>query len=862
MPLCIPEIHRKRSVFSILAILLALAALVGSLAAPAAARTRKGDKFLAQGKDREVHKDWDGALDFYQKALEEDPTDPGYQLEVHQARFQASEAHVKLGLKLRKDGRLAEALLHFEKAFGIDPSSSVAEQEIRTTTQMMEREKKKGADSDTRGLTPSQLAKRNTEDRIDSMLPVPELKALSPQPINVKMSNSAKVLFETVGKLAGINVLFDPEFKEANKQSIELTGATLNEALDYLAIVTKSFWKPLSANTIFVTQDTTTKRRDYEEQVMKVFYLSNVTTPQELQEIVTAVRSVADIQRLFVYNAQNAIIARGEADRIALAEKIIHDLDKPKSEVVVDVVVLQVSSDMTRTLGAALSSLSIPVNFAPRSSISTPSSTSTTTTAATSTPVSSTVGTGTTTGTTTTGTATSIPLAYIGKVNTEDFSTVLPSGMLQAVLSDSGTRVLQSPQIRSVDNQKATLKVGEKEPIASGSFQPGIGGVGINPLVNTQFTFIDVGVNVDLTPKVHENGEISMHVEVEISSVQSYVNLGGISQPIIAQQKVIHDIRMKDGEVNLLGGLKQVQDSSTVSGIPGLSSIPVIKWLFSTKTVNKSSQELLIALIPHIVRRPDYSEEELRAVSVGNATVVKLNYAQAAQPDGGPAPKDGGASTPANAPAGAPMTRPAPAVNPPAAVNSPAAPPITTPQANTPPPASTSTAGKPPAAPQAYSPPPASTSTAGKPPAAPPVTPQGDVSVTFVPAQIDQVLGQPFKVSLIMTNATDLFSAPLQIKYDPKVLKLDDATQGDLMASDGQHVTLTKNIQNDAGEADFTLNRPPGVNGVTGSGMLVTLSFTAIGRGPASISAPAFSPSNSQGQPIFNSSPLVNVNVQ
>jgi len=795
------------------------------MAVPAAARTRKGDKFLAQGKEREGHKDWDGALDFYEKALAEDSTDPGYQLEVYQARFQASQAHVSLGLKLRKDGKLAEALLHFEKAYGIDPSSSVAEQEIKTTTQMIEREKKKGADSDTRSLTPSQLAKRNSEDKIDSMLPVPQLRALNPQPINLKMNNQpVKVLFETVGKLAGINVLFDSEFKETNKQSIELTGATLTEALDYMAIVTKAFWKPLSANAIFVTQDNTTKRRDYEEQVMKVFYLTNVTTPQELQEIVTAVRSVADIQRLFVYNAQNAIIARGEADRIALAEKIIHDLDKPKSEVVVDVLVLQVSSDMTRTLGAALSSLSIPVNFAPRSIISTPSST-TNNTASTSTP--NTNGTGvtpTTTGTTA-STAASIPLAYIGKVNTEDFSTVLTSGMLQAVLSDSGTHVLQSPEIRSVDNQKATLKVGEKEPIASGSFQPGIGGVGINPLVNTQFTFIDVGVNVDLTPKVHDNGEISMHVEVEISSVQSYVNLGGIQQPIIAQQKVIHDIRMKDGEVNLLGGLKQLQDSTTVSGIPGLSSIPVIKWLFSSKTVNKSSQELLIALIPHIVRRPNYTEEEMRTIAVGNATVVKLNYAPHAPAEGEP-------KSPIPL---APGTPTVPAVTPPAPAGAQVSPPAAAPPVNSPPPATA------PAAPAA---------------------PQASASVNFVPAQVDTIMGGSFSVNLVMANATDLFSAPLQIKYDPKVLKLNDVVQGNLMASDGQQATFTKNIQNDAGEADITLNRLPGTGGVTGSGMLVTLSFTTIGRGSVAVSVPAFSPSNSQGQPISNSSPLLTVNVQ
>ena len=818
-----PGTHRSCSVFRSLAILLGLAALVGCLAVPAAARTRKGDKFLAQGKDREAHKDWDGALDFYQQALAEDPTDPGYQLEVHESRFQASQAHVTQGLKLRKEGSLGQALVEFQKAYGLDPSSSVAEQEIKTTTQMIEREKKKGADSDTRSLTPSQLAKRNSEQKLESILPVPQLRALNQQPINVKMNNQpSKILFVTVGNLAGVNVLFDPEFKDTNKQSIELTGVTLNEALDYLSIVTKTFWKPLSANTIFVTQDNTTKRRDYEEQVMKVFYLTNVTTPQELQEIVTAVRSVADIQRLFVYNAQNAIIARGEADRIALAEKIIHDLDKPKSEVVVDVLVLQVSSDMTRTLGAALSSLNIPVTFAPRSSISTAASSGTT--GSTSTANNNSTGTGGTAGTAA-STASSVALADLSKVGTHDFSTVLPSGTLQAVLSDSGTRVLQSPQLRSVDNQKATLKIGEKEPIASGSFQSGVAGVGVNPLVNTQFTFIDVGVNVDLTPKVHDNGEISMHIEVEISNVESYVNLGGISQPIIAQQKVIHDIRMKDGEVNLLAGLKKMQNSTTVSGIPGLSSIPVIKWLFSTKTVNKSSQELIIALIPHIVRRPDYTEEEVRGIAVGNATVVKLNYAQ---PQTAAEPAQKSAAPPAaGTPAASLATPPGSSANPLGA------PPVTAPQANAPP-------------------------SATPPSAMPPV----NTTVNFVPDHYETIMGQSFNVNLTMSNATDLFSAPLQIKYDPKVRKLTDVVQGSLLSGDGQQATFTKNILNDTGEADITLNRLPGTGGVTGSGMLVTLSFTTLSRDTTSVSVPAFSPTNSQGQPISNSSPLLTVTVR
>ncbi len=675
---------------------------------------------------------------------------------------------------------------------------------------------------------------------------MPELRPLNPQPINLKMVNQpGKVLFETVGKLAGINVLFDPEYTTPKPQSIELSGATLDEALDYLSIITKSFWKPLSANTIFVTQDNTTKRRDYEEQVMKVFYLTNVTTPQELQEIVTAVRSVADIQRLFVYNAQNAIIARGEADRIALAEKIIRDLDKPKSEVIVDILVMQTSTTITKNLSAAITpnGLNLPITFAPRASITTPAAATTATTATTSTATAaSTASTTPATTTTPTGTSTggSIPLAYIGKINTEDFSTVLPSGMLQAVLSDAGTKVLQSPEIRSVDNQKASIKIGEKEPIASGSFQPGVAGVGINPLVNTQFTFIDVGVNVDLTPQVHDNNEVSMHVEIEISSVISDVNLGGIEQPVISQEKVIHDIRMKDGEVSLLAGLRQDQDSTTVTGIPGLSSIPVIKWLFSSKTINKSSSDLLIAIIPHIIRRPDYTEENLAGVAVGNATVVKLNYAPRAQStDGEPAP-------------------PAPKMATPPSPGTPSAPLVTTPSSSIPPVAKPSATPPPATAPPVTAPP-------GAPPATAPPAAQalvGNATVSFAPGQIDTLLGGPFTANVVMQNATDLFAAPMQIKFDPKVLRLDDVVQGSLVSSDGQQVTFTKNILNDTGEATVALNRFTGNGGVTGSGTLVTLSFTTVGRGATNVSIPGFAPTNSQGQAVSSSSPLLTVNVR
>src|SRR5207253_5060156 len=143
---------------------------------------------------------------------------------------------------------------------------------------------------------PAQVERRREEKRFAAMQPLPELKPLNPVPITLKMNNQPpRVLFETVGKLAGINVLFDPDFAQqsAKNQSIELNNATLDEALDYLSLITRSFWKPVSQNAIFVTQENPTKRREFEDWAVKVFYLTNVTTAQEVQEIVTALRTVA-----------------------------------------------------------------------------------------------------------------------------------------------------------------------------------------------------------------------------------------------------------------------------------------------------------------------------------------------------------------------------------------------------------------------------------------------------------------------------------------------------------------------------------------------------------------------------------------
>src|SRR5947209_484577 len=365
------------SVFNRLTAVVATAMLIAPMV-PLQARTHKGDKYLAEGRGHEAKKEWDAALDKYEKALSEDPSELLYQMATEKARFQAAQNHVNEGLRMRAKGQLGEAMLEFQKAYAINPGSSVAQQELARTHDMILRERKRVAETgkesepQQRALTPAEEQKRQTKEKIDRILPSPELKPLNPVPIkNLTINNQpVKVLFETIGKVAGINVLWDPEYQQPAKNlfSISFEDATIEQALDYIAVLTKSYWKPLSPNRIFNTNDNPNKRRDYAEMVAQTFYLVNVSAPQEIQEIVNAVRSISELQRVVAFTSQNAIIVRGEADQVALAAKMIQDLDKPRAEVVVDILVMEASSTFRRQLTAALSptGLNIPVNFTPR----------------------------------------------------------------------------------------------------------------------------------------------------------------------------------------------------------------------------------------------------------------------------------------------------------------------------------------------------------------------------------------------------------------------------------------------------------------------------------------------------------------
>jgi general secretion pathway protein D len=602
-------------------LLLVLLMIVPTLAAD------KAKKLYDKGQDAEARQSYVEAYGFYKQAYDLKPKDLRYRSSFERLRFQAAASIVHNGQKLRDQGKLQEAVTEFEKAIQIDPSLFIAQQELKRTLQMI--------NDATNPQPPAAGPPNSLERRIkDAGGPV-ELAPISNVPITVKLTEDSKVIYQTIGQLAGINVLFDPDYT-SRRIKVELNGVTLEQALEITALESKTFWRPVTSNTIFVAQDNPAKRKELEQSVLKTFYLSNLSQPTELQDVVNAIRAVLDVQRVQQLLSQNALVVRGTPDQIALAEKLVDDLDKARPEVIVDIAVLQISRDRSRTLGISPpSSASVTL----QSNINTTTTTSSTT--------------GVTTPTT--SGSTGLELNTLGNLNATDFQVSIPSANLSAIMGDTDTKMLQNPQVRALDNQKATLKIGERVPVATGSFQPGIGGVGINPLVNTQFQYLDVGVNIDVTPHVHADREVTLKITMEISSVVGQSSIGGISQPIIGQKKIEHEIRLSDGESSLIGGIFDDSQTRSLSGIPGLAQIPIIKYLFGQVQTDKEQDETVFAITPHVVRGTEISAMNQRAIDIGTANAIQLREViPAAPPKASPAPANPAPPAPAtqNPPSG------------------------------------------------------------------------------------------------------------------------------------------------------------------------------------------------------------------
>ena len=742
---------------------------------------KNGSQDYKAAQHAEELQDYDAAVDYYVKALAADPHNAYYRINLNQARFEAGQKHIRAGVKLREKDDLQGAISEFQRAQLLDPSSSVADQELKKSLDLLAERNRAAEQQEEPPIM------ENGQPALASA--PPELKPLSRAPINLKMSNDTKVVFDTIGKLAGLTVIYDPDL-QARRITTDLNNVTLEQALDIVCLESKTFWKPVTENIIMIIPDQTQKRRDYDEQVVRTFYLGNVAIAQDLTEVTTGLRQLLDLKRIQQVNAQNAIIVRDTPDKLALIDKIIKDIDKAKPEVIIQVEVLEARTDLMRNLGI-LPPQSTTVTINPNNCTNS-SSSANCTSSTSSTPVNN-----------------GISLTQLTHLNQGDVVFTIPSATANFLMTDSATKIVENPEIRSLDGQQAKLNIGDRVPVATGSFQAGVGvgstaGAGfVNPLVNTQFQYIDVGVNIDVTPHVHPNRDISMKLQIEVSSVTGQATIGGISQPIISQRKIQQEIRLKEGEVSILGGLIERIDSKTLNGWPWLAKVPVMRYLFSTDTTERQDNEDLIVLIPRIVRMPEWTKANLRGLFSGTDTVPAVKREMDLK---------------------APTANPAPSS---AAPNGPGAAAV---------PMATPTSGVPAAAAAANPPAPAAQVTGP--------------SIRFEPSTLNLTPGQTATLGIVVDNVSDLFSVPMMLQYNPAVISIEEVRHGGFLSGGTQEIAIVQRIDKEHGQAIISATRQPNTPGVSGSGTLLGVVVKALAPGTSTLSVVQINAKDSQQKAI------------
>jgi len=535
------------------------------LGANASAESPK--KIFARGQAAESRDDLATAYRDYQAALARKPDNIQYKVAVERIRAAAAEKHTRRGEDLKKTGHYKEALVEFLQALDIDPGNPLAQQDIDSVKAEMDKKE-----------NPSPSEQTPNAYDLDRPAPPVHLDSLSEEPITLHMTEQSSVLYQTIGRTAGLNVLIDPDYI-SKRVTVDLKAVTVSEALRILGDLSNSFWKASTHDTIFVATDTRAKRTQLQQTAVQTFYLSNVAQQSDLNDVQTTLRNVIPTAKMFAVVSQNAIVIRGSPDEILLARNLIKSLDTPKPEVLVDIYVMEVSRDKITDIG-----------ISPPTSLSVSSSSSST-------------------------------LNQIGR--SSSYSFTLGSATADLLLTDSDTQIIQNPSLRAVDGQKATLKIGERIPVATGSYTTSTSSS--SSAVQTQFQYIDVGVNVEMTPTIHDNRDVTLKLSVEVSSETGTDTIDGVAEPVISQEKSDQVIRLKDGEVSILAGLVKRSLTKAVSGTPGLGQVPGLKYLFSTQDNENDKDELVFMVVPHIVRALNVNTGSGQEIDTGSGDSIRLH---------------------------------------------------------------------------------------------------------------------------------------------------------------------------------------------------------------------------------------------
>ncbi len=575
-----------------------------------------------QAKDEEELQHWDAAYVKCQKALELDPKNPQYKLALVRIKLKASQAHFERGKLYRSSGNPDLAIVELEQAVLLDPTNDYAGVELRKA-----REDAAKAKAERTGDTKLEaLKKKNRGAR--ARLPMLEPASDKPISLNFPQPKPIKQIYQSLAAAAGINVIFDPQLKDDNV-SIVLTSLPFQAALETLIRQENHFYKVIDEKTMLIAADTPQNRKTYEDLVIRTFFLSN----GDVTEVSNALRALLQTTRISINKAENSITLRDTADKVAIAERIIEQNDKQQAEVVVDVELLQVNTNKLLDLGPILTPYSVTA-AAPA-----PGATSNINNAAIP--------------------AGQFSWAQLTQLSISSFGFAIPSITYNFIKNNGGAELLAQPQLRIAEGQKAQLIIGDKTPIPVTTFNTGTT-VGGNVVPVTSFQYQDVGIKIEVEPRVHHNREITLKLTVEVSQISGSVPVqGGSPLPIIGTRTISSNIRLRDGETNLLAGLFRRDRSVANDEIPFVSSIPVLGRLFTHTKRTDATTDIVLTLTPHIMRIPDITEEDVTPVYVGTDQNISYQGAPRVESSAGGGPFEMQRRQP-----GAPQTPPAQPVAP------------------------------------------------------------------------------------------------------------------------------------------------------------------------------------------------------
>ena len=506
------------------------------------------------GVEAALNKDWDKAVELYEKAYAENPKNTVYRMALQRAKVSASLFHLYAARRFASSDQKEEALKEYEKSLSYNYSRLVAD-EVKSLSEGPLKEEKP------------------VEIHIE---PPVKLKVGSePIELRFRQQTSLRSIFQALGKSAGINIIFDEQFRDIS-YAIDLTDRTFEQAVSILCLATKNFSSIFDEQTILIVPDMPTKRIQYELTAVKTFYLSNILAADTQGILAQLLRSQYRAPTIMIDKNLNSVTVRDAPASLELAEKILRVWDKPKGEVVIDVEIMEASRTKLRQLGLDIDPLSVGIAYKSENE------------------------------------GGGLSLGGLDFSNADNFQVTLPAAFFDFLESDSDTKIIAQPRLRGLDGQEITYVVGDEVPIPRTTFQPiATGGFGQQPL--TSFDFKKVGIDIMITPKIHLENEVTLEVDIKIKS------LGGTGYadiPIITTKEVKNVIRLKDGETNLLAGLLKDEERKTMRGIAGIKNLPILGSLFSSTDQTIQQSEVILTITPYIIRPFEASEQDTEPIWV------------------------------------------------------------------------------------------------------------------------------------------------------------------------------------------------------------------------------------------------------